>query len=405
MTHFKTLDDVDVEGQRVLLRLDLNVPMERGVVSDATRIDRALPTVRELRKKGAKVIILSHFGRPKDGPDEENSLRQIKDTLAIHLGRPVTFARDCIGPLAEIAVANMYDGDVLLLENTRFRREEEANEPRFVKALAELGDIYVNDAFSCAHRAHASTAGLAHVLPAYVGRAMQAELEALDTALTSSARPLAAIVGGAKVSTKLALLDNLLAKVDTLIIGGGMANTFLLAQGFAIGKSLAEPDLVGTARAILEKARAAGKEIVLPLNVVVAKEFKANAAHRTSGVESVASDEMILDIGMGSIAHIRAVLEATKTLVWNGPFGAFELSPFDAGTVGVAKVAASLTKAHQLISVAGGGDTVSALNHAGVATDFTYLSTAGGAFLEWLEGKTLPGVAALEQVAREPAMM
>jgi phosphoglycerate kinase len=395
MTRFRTLDDLDPKGRRVLLRVDLNVPMENGKVTDATRIERVLPTIREIADKGGKAILLAHFGRPK-GPDTENSLRPVAAALAAHLGQPVAFAEDCIGDKAAAAVAAMRDGDVLLLENTRFHKGEEKNDPAFVDALAALGDAYVNDAFSAAHRAHASTEGLAHKLPAYAGRAMQAELEALGKALESPARPLAAIVGGAKVSTKLELLGNLIGKVDSLIIGGGMANTFLAAQGKAVGKSLCEHDLADAARRILADAAARGCDILLPADAVVAKEFKAHAASRVTDVGHVAPDEMILDIGPRSLALVEAKLAAAKTLVWNGPFGAFELPPFDAATTATAVVAAKLTKAGGLVSVAGGGDTVAALNHAGVADDFSYVSMAGGAFLEWLEGKTLPGVKALE---------
>ena len=376
---FKTLDTADVAGKRALLRLDLNVPMENGRVTDATRIDRALPTVRELAAKGARTIILSHFGRPKNGPDVENSLRPIAAALASHLGAPVAFASDCVGAPAADAIAAMKNGDVLLLENTRFHKGEEKNDPAFVAELAKLGDIYVNDAFSAAHRAHASTEGVAHKMPAYAGRNMQAELEALTAALEKPKRPVAAVVGGAKISSKLDLLGNLSRKVDFLIIGGGMANTFLAARGKAVGKSLCERDLLDTARKIIDEAAAAKCQIVLPVDVVVAREFKAHAPSRVVDVDHVGDDEMILDAGP----------------VWNGPFGAFEMQPFDAGTNAVARAAAALTDAGELLTVAGGGDTVSALNQAGVAQRFTYISTAGGAFLEWLEGKSLPGVEAL----------
>lgn len=395
MTAFRTLDSASLKGQRVLLRVDLNVPMENGKVSDTTRIDRVLPTIREIADKGGKVILLAHFGRPKGGPDEANSLRPVAAALAEQLGRPVAFAADCIGEPAQTAIAALKDGDVLLLENTRFHKGEEKNDPAFVDELAKLGDVYVNDAFSAAHRAHASTEGVAHKLPAYAGRAMQAELDALTLALGSPVRPLAAIVGGAKVSTKLDLLGNLVKKVDILIIGGGMANTFLAAQGKAVGKSLCEKDLADTARAILETARAANCQILLPVDATVAKEFKAHAASRFVDVDHVAADEMILDIGPKSIVAVEEALGRAKTLVWNGPFGAFETPPFDAATVQVAKTAAFLTVHGKLTSVAGGGDTVAALNVAGVAEDFTYVSTAGGAFLEWMEGKALPGVEAL----------
>ena len=392
---FRTLDDAPVTGKRVLLRLDLNVPIENGAVSDATRIDRALPTLRDLMARGARVVVLSHFGRPKNGPDKENSLEPVAAVLSAHLKAPVAFAHDCIGDVAAQAVGKLGDGEVLLLENTRFHKGEEKNDPAFVAELAKLGDLYVNDAFSAAHRAHASTEGLAHKLPAYAGRGMQAELEALSAALEQPKRPVAAVVGGAKVSSKLDLLGNLTKKVDFLIIGGGMANTFLAAEGKAVGKSLCEKDLLDTARAIVEAARAAKCEIVLPVDVVVAKEFKAHAPSHVVSVDHVGADEMILDLGPKSVARIEELLGAVKTLVWNGPFGAFELTPFDAGTNAVAKVAAGLTDSGKLLTVAGGGDTVSALNQAGVGEHFTYISTAGGAFLEWLEGKPLPGVEAL----------
>jgi phosphoglycerate kinase len=393
---FRTLDSAEVNGKRVLTRVDLNVPMENGKVSDATRIERVLPTIRDLADKGAKVILLAHFGRPKGGPDEANSLRGVAAAVAQHSGRPVAFASDCIGAQAAEAIAAMKDGDVLLLENTRFHKGEEKNDPAFVEALAKLGDIYVNDAFSAAHRAHASTEGLAHKLPAYAGRAMQAELEALTLALGSPKRPVAAIVGGAKVSTKLDLLGNLVKKVDVLIIGGGMANTFLFAQGKPVGKSLCEKDLADTARSILEAAKAAHCRILLPVDAHAAKEFKAHATARFVDVDHIAEDEMALDIGPKSIVAVEEALASIKTLVWNGPFGAFEIPPFDAATNQIARTAAFLTTDGKLISVAGGGDTVSALNSAGVAEKLTYVSTAGGAFLEWMEGKPLPGVEALQ---------
>jgi phosphoglycerate kinase len=395
MSAFRTLDQADVKSKRVLLRVDLNLPMDNGRIADATRIERIAPTIQELVKKGARVILLAHFGRPKNGPDAENSLKPIAAALPEHLGLPVAFASDCIGAPAEDAVAKMKDGDVLLLENTRFHKGEEKNDQAFAAALAKLGDLYVNDAFSAAHRAHASTEGLAHLLPAYAGRGMQAELDALTLALETPKRPVAAIVGGAKVSTKLELLGNLSRKVDYIIIGGGMANTFLAAQGKNVGKSLCEHDLVETARDIVVKAKEAKCEIVLPTDAVVAKEFKAHAASRVVSVDDVADDEMILDMGPRSAEAVVAILKTCKTLVWNGPFGAFELQPFDAGTNAVAKAAADLTKAGALVTVAGGGDTVSALNQSGAAESFTYISTAGGAFLEWLEGKVLPGVEAL----------
>jgi phosphoglycerate kinase len=392
---FRTLDDADVRGKRVLLRVDLNVPMDNGKVGDATRIERVLPTIREIADKGGKVVLLAHFGRPKGGPDAANSLRPVASAVSELLGRPVGFAADCVGDVAKNAIAAMKDGDVLLLENTRFHKGEEKNDPAFVAALAELGDFYVNDAFSAAHRAHASTEGVARLLPCCAGRAMQAELDALTLALGTPIRPVAAIVGGAKVSTKLDLLGNLVKRVDILVIGGGMANTFLFAQGKAVGKSLCEKDLADTARSILDTAKAAGCRILLPVDATVAKEFKAHAPSRFVDVDHVADDEMILDIGPKSIVAVEEALATTKTLVWNGPFGAFELPPFDAATMQIAKTAAFLTQDGKLKSVAGGGDTVSALNAAGVADQFTYVSTAGGAFLEWMEGKVLPGVEAL----------
>ncbi len=380
----------------MLVRVDLNVPMDQGRVSDATRLDRILPTLRELSSKGAKVILLAHFGRPK-GVDASQSLAPIAGVLAGHLGQPVGFAGDCIGPQAKAAVDAMANGDVLCLENTRFHAGEEKNDPAFVKALADNGDLFVNDAFSAAHRAHASTEGLAHVMPAFAGRTMQAEIEALSKALEKPDHPVLAVVGGAKVSTKLDLLGNLVSKVDVLVIAGGMANTFLAAKGVHVGKSLCEHDLVGTARDILAKAEAARCAIVLPIDVTVAREFKAYADNRVTGIDDVHDDEMILDIGPASIKDVATRLAQAKTLVWNGPFGAFELAPFDRGTTGVAQEAGRLAKSGALLAVAGGGDTVSALNHAGVADDFTYVSTAGGAFLEWLEGKPLPGVDALRK--------
>ena len=396
MTLFNTLDDASVSGKRVLVRVDLNVPMEEGRVSDTTRIDRILPTLREIADKGGKVILLAHFGRPK-GVDPKESLAPVAVELAKRLGRPVGFASDCIGEAAKAAVDAMKNGDIVCLENTRFHKQEEKNDPAFVAALAANGDVFVNDAFSAAHRAHASTEGLARVLPAFAGRTMQAEIEALAKALEQPERPVLAVVGGAKVSSKLELLGNLVKKVDILVIGGGMANTFLAAQGKAVGKSLCEHDLLDTARSVLATAKVSGCEIVLPVDGVVASEFKAHAASKTVSVDAVGADDMILDIGSASVKTVAAKLATAKTLVWNGPFGAFELEPFDAGTNAVAQEAARLTKAGKLLSVAGGGDTVSALNHAGAADDFTYVSTAGGAFLEWLEGKPLPGVDALRR--------
>lgn len=394
---FRTLDQLDPKGKRVLVRVDLNVPMENGKVSDATRIDRVLPTIKDIADKGGKVILLAHFGRPKAGPDKENSLRPVAAAVEGRLGRKVAFAEDCIGEKAAAAVAAMKNGDVLLLENTRFYKGEEKNDPAIIDGLAANGDVYVNDAFSAAHRAHASTEGLAKKLPAYAGRSMQAELEALDAALGNPKKPVVAIVGGAKVSTKLDLLGNLVKKVDILVIGGGMANTFLAARGVNVGKSLCEHDLVATAREIEEKAKAAGCEIVLPVDAMLAKEFKAGAAHRIDAVTHVHADEMILDVGPKTVALVEGKLAGAKTLVWNGPFGAFEIAPFDSGTVAVAHKAAALVKEGKLVAIAGGGDTVSAMNHAGVADDLTYISTAGGAFLEWMEGKPLPGVEALKK--------
>jgi phosphoglycerate kinase len=394
MTTFRTLDQADVKGKRVLVRVDLNVPMENGRVSDMTRIERVAPTVREIADKGGKVVLLSHFGRPK-GRDPKDSLKPVAQAVGDVLARPVGFAEDCIGDEAQAAVNAMRPGDILCLENTRFHKEEEKNDAGFVAKLAALGDIYVNDAFSAAHRAHASTEGLAHKLPAYAGRSMQAELEALEKALEAPERPVAAIVGGAKVSTKLEFLGNLIAKVDVLIIGGGMANTFLFAKGFDVGKSLAERDRADTARDILAKAKARGCEVVLPVDAVVAQTFAAHAPSRVVDVGAVGPDDMILDVGPRTIEHVVSVLARAKTLVWNGPFGAFELEPFDNGTVEIAEAAAELASTGKLVSVAGGGDTVAALNAADVADRFTYVSTAGGAFLEWLEGKPLPGVEAL----------
>ena len=395
MAGFRTLDDAEVAGKRVLVRVDLNVPVKDGAVTDATRIERVAPTVTELVDKGAKVILLAHFGRPKGAPDPDQSLAPIAKAASETLGRPVAFAADCIGEAASKAVAAMKDGDVLLLENTRFHKGEEKNEPDFVAALAANGDLYVNDAFSAAHRAHASTEGLARVLPSYAGRSMQAELEALEKGLGQPARPVAAIVGGAKVSTKIDLLTNLVEKVDALVIGGGMANTFLAAQGIDVGKSLCEHDLADTARQIIAKAGQTGCVLVLPTDAVVAKEFKADADNVTVSVDAVPADGMILDVGPATVEAVKDWIAKARTLVWNGPLGAFEIAPFDRATVAAATFAAGQTRAGKLVSVAGGGDTVAALNHAGVADDFTYVSTAGGAFLEWMEGKELPGVAAL----------
>ena len=395
MTKFKTLDDLgDVRGKAVLVREDLNVPMAEGRVTDDTRLRAAMPTLLELADRGAKVLVLAHFGRPKGAPDEKYSLRQVVPALSAVLGRPVGFI--AAGERPELA-----DGAIAVVENTRFDPGEEANDPAFVQNLASLGEVYVNDAFSAAHRAHASTEGLAHVLPAYAGRAMQAELEALEKALGNPEHPVAAVVGGAKVSSKLDVLRHLVAKVDHLIIGGGMANTFLAARGVNVGKSLCEHDLAETAEQILAAADAAGCTVHLPYDVVVAREFAANPPSlRTCNVHEVAADEMILDIGPAAVEALADVLKTCRTLVWNGPMGAFETEPFDTATVALARTAAALTREGSLVSVAGGGDTVAALNHAGVAGDFSYVSTAGGAFLEWMEGKTLPGVAALEAAAQ-----
>jgi phosphoglycerate kinase len=395
MANFRTLDDIDVKGKRVLVRADLNVPMKDGRVSDMLRIERQAPTIRELSDKGARVIVLSHFDRPKGKVVPSMSLKPVSYGLAFALSRDVAFASDCVGEVAEKAVAAMKDGDVLLLENTRFHPGEEKNDPEFVKQVARLGDIFVNDAFSAAHRAHATTEGIAHLLPAVAGRAMEAELSHLHKALDDPQRPVMAVVGGAKVSTKIALLENLIKHVNILVIGGAMANTFLAAGGISVGKSLYEPDHFDTARRIVAQAKETGTSIILPVDVVVATEFKANAHHRTVPVGEVLSHEMILDVGPDSIDEFEQRLSTAKTLVWNGPFGAFETRPFDRGTIAAARLVAARTKSGQLLSVAGGGDTVAALNLAGVADDFTYVSTAGGAFLEWLEGQELPGVKAL----------
>jgi len=393
----RTLGELAASGKRVLLRADLNVPIKDGQVTDLTRLERLTPTIRELSDAGAKVIVLSHFDRPKGRRVPEMSLRPVAEALAAVLGRKVGFAADCIGPEAEAAVAAMSPGDVLVLENTRFHPGEEKNDEGFARALAALGDAYVNDAFSAAHRAHASTEAITRLLPAYAGRLMQAELEALGAVLGAPKRPVAAIVGGAKVSTKLDLLGNLVGKVDLLAIGGAMANTFLAARGHAVGKSLEEPDLHDTARGILARAEEQGCTILLPEDVVVARELRAGVETQIVPVTSIPAEAMALDLGPLSTAALLARLGEARSLVWNGPLGAFETPPFDAATVRVAKGAAGLTRAGTLLSVAGGGDTVAALRHAGVLEDFSYVSTAGGAFLEWLEGKTLPGVAALER--------
>jgi phosphoglycerate kinase len=398
MAAFRTLDDIgDVRGKRVLVRVDLNVPMQDGSVSDATRLQAMAPTVNELADKGAIVLLLAHFGRPKGAKNPSQSLSLVIDAVADVLGRSVMFVSDCAGEGARAGLTVLAPGDVAVLENTRFHAGEEKNDAALVAAMAELGDIYVNDAFSAAHRAHASTEGLAHVLPAYAGRAMEAELKALDVALGNPARPVAAIVGGAKVSSKIDVLRHLVGQVDHLVIGGGMANTFLAARGVDVGKSLCEHDLVDTANAIFDAADKAGCTIHLPYDVVVAREFRADPPTRTVNVHEVAADEMILDVGPAAVEALSDVLKNCRTLVWNGPLGAFETPPFDAATVALARTAAALTREGSLVSVAGGGDTVAALNQAGSAGDFTFVSTAGGAFLEWMEGRELPGVAALLQ--------
>ncbi len=394
MNRFKTLGDYDFSGKRVLVRADLNVPMQDGAVSDATRIERFAPTAAALAAKGAKVIVLSHFGRPK-GRDASQSLAPLVAPLAKAVGKPVAFADDCIGPVAQALIEKMKNGDVALLENLRFHKGEEKNEAAFVKALAALGDIYVNDAFSCAHRAHASTEGIAHVLPSAAGLSMQAELDALSKALDRPKRPVAAVIGGSKISTKLDLIGNLVSRVDILAIGGGMANTFLFAKGISVGRSLCESDMAETARRIMADAETAGKQIVLPVDAVVAGALTDSAGAQTVPIGRIPPDKMVLDIGPLSVAETLRIFDGALTLVWNGPVGAFEHAPFDAGTTALARGVAERTKAGKLMSVAGGGDTVAALAKAGAVDAFSYVSTAGGAFLEWLEGKELPGVAAL----------
>jgi phosphoglycerate kinase len=393
---YKTLDDIDLSGKTVLLRVDVNVPMDGARITDDTRIRAIVPTVREILAKGGRPVLLAHFGRPMGKVVADLSLAQVRGGVEAALGSPVKFAADCVGDVAAAAIAALAPGDTLLLENTRFHGGEETNDPALADALAALGDVYVNDAFSAAHRAHASTEGLARRLPAAAGRLMQAELKALSAALSAPERPVVAVVGGAKVSSKLDLLGNLIAKVDQIVIGGGMANTFLAAKGVDVGKSLCEHDLLDTARAIIAKAEAAGCELVLPVDVVVAREFKANAACETVAADACPSDAMILDAGPKSVAEVARRFEAARTVVWNGPLGAFEIAPFNAATDAAALTAARLTEEGKLLSVAGGGDTVAALNASGAGAKFSYVSTAGGAFLEWLEGKTLPGVAALE---------
>lgn len=399
MSSFKTLDDLgDVKGKVALVRVDLNLPMQDGSVTDETRIRASMPTILELADAGAKVLLLAHFGRPKGARHSEMSLSMVVGAVQSVLGREVMFVPEVAGPVVKQAIGILRDGDIAVLENTRFWPGEEKNDPEFAKAIAENGDFYVNDAFSAAHRAHATTEGLARVLPAYAGRSMQAELEALQKALGTPERPVAAVVGGAKVSSKLDVLKHLVSQVDHLIIGGGMANTFLAARGVNVGKSLCEHDLTGTAEEIMEAADKSGCTVHLPYEVVVSKEFAANPPSlRVCNVHEVAADEMILDVGQAAVEALGDALKTCKTLVWNGPLGAFETEPFDRATVALARTAAALTKEGSLTSVAGGGDTVAALNHAGVAGDFTYISTAGGAFLEWMEGKELPGVAILAQ--------
>lgn len=392
---WKTLDDMNFQGKVALVRVDINVPVEAGQVTDATRIEKIVPTIRDILKMGGKPVLLAHFGRPKGKPVPEMSLAITLPALEAALGQKVIFATDCIGSVAKKAVAALQPGEVLLLENTRFHEGEEKNDPEMAAGLAALGQIYVNDAFSAAHRAHASTEGIARLLPACAGRLMEAELKALNAALGEPERPVVAVVGGAKVSTKLQLLGNLVEKVDHLVIGGGMANTFLLAKGIEVGKSLAERDMTDTARAIIAKAATTGCAIHLPIDLVVAREFAAGAASETVTANACPADAMILDAGPATVAELSRVFAECRTMIWNGPLGAFEIAPFDAATNAAAAKAAELTAAHKLVSVAGGGDTVAALNKAGAAEKFTYISTAGGAFLEWMEGKELPGVTAL----------
>ena len=399
MAKFRTIDDLEMDDKVVLIRVDINVPVEDGVVTDTTRIDKIVRTVKDVQGRGGIPVLLAHFDRPKGKRVDSMSLKQIVPALESALGQPVVFADDCIGGAAKRVVAALKQGDVALLENTRFHEGEEKNDSTFAASLAALGSVYVNDAFSAAHRAHASTEGLARLLPAGAGRLMEAELKALDAALGNPERPVVAVVGGAKVSTKLDLLGNLIEKVDHLVIGGGMANTFLVAKGVEVGKSLAERDMADTARAILDKAAAGGCTIHLPVDIVVAREFREGADHEVLPVDQCPADAMILDAGPQTVAAIRDVFARCKTLIWNGPLGAFEIAPFDAATNAAAQAAAELTREGKLVSVAGGGDTVAALNKAGVAGDFTFISTAGGAFLEWMEGKELPGVAALEASA------
>ncbi|WP_312526020.1 phosphoglycerate kinase [Paracoccus sp. (in: a-proteobacteria)] len=397
MADFNTIDDMDLDGKVVLVRVDINVPVENGQVSDATRIEKIVPTIKDIQAKGGIPVLMAHFDRPKGQKVPSMSLQQLVPALESALGQAVKFSDEAIGGPAKRAVADLKAGDILLLENTRFYPGEESNDPTFAASVAALGQVYINDAFSAAHRAHASTEGIAKLLPSAAGRLMEAELKALDAALGAPERPVVAIVGGAKVSTKLELLTNLIEKVEHLVIGGGMANTFLVAQGIEVGKSLAERDMADTAREILAKSKTAGCTIHLPVDIVVAREFKAHAETETLPADQCPADAMILDAGPQTVAAIRKVFEASRTLIWNGPLGAFEIPPFDMATNAAAREAAELTRAGKLISVAGGGDTVAALNKAGVSGDFTFISTAGGAFLEWMEGKTLPGVAALQK--------
>lgn len=401
-TSFRSIDEADVRGKRVLVRVDMNVPMKDGVVTDTNRIDRVLPTIRALSAAGAKVILLSHFGRPKGKRVPEMSLRPVAEKMdELLTSASVGFVDDCVGPEVEKAVDDLKEGQILFLENLRFHPEEEANDPAFAKELAKLGDLYVNDAFSSCHRANASIHAITAELPSYAGYLVAAEIEALSQALDDPQRPVAAVVGGAKVSTKICVLENLVTRFDAIIIGGGMANTFLHAQGVDVGKSLCEEDFAGTARDIMKRAEESGCELLLPLDVVVAKEFKPGAPSEVFSLDAIPKDGMILDVGPETILSLSAKLMTVRTLLWNGPLGAFEVEPFGEGTFALARKAAQLTKSGQLITVAGGGDTVAALNAAGVGRDFTYVSTAGGAFLEWLEGKELPGVAALKRAAAD----